>query len=83
MSTIHRPAPVHLWWYAAFAVALGFVVVLAMSVLGNGSAIRDTGNQIPPVQPTHALPAHPARACFATRPDQSLELRGICATRVR
>jgi hypothetical protein len=81
MSTIHRPAPIQTWWYAAGAVLAALVAVLAFTVLTNQTASPGTGTA--PVTPvSHSGKTwHPGAACFATRPGATVDLAGVCSQR--
>jgi hypothetical protein len=78
MSTIHRPAPVQIWWYAAAAVLTALVAVLAVTVLAGNSS--SPGNDTVPL--THPIvqpqPWHAREACFAERHGAPPELVGVC-----
>jgi hypothetical protein len=84
MSTIHRPAPVHLWWYVAGVALAAAVAVLAFTVLSN--AISTTGTDTGPAAPPPAPVAekwHAGPACFAAHPGRNADLAGECVTHAR
>jgi hypothetical protein len=80
MSTIHRPAPLNLWWYAAAALFAGAVLslmILTLQSSGSGPTVS-TDKTVTPVQ-THHYSTH-QNACFAGRPVSNIEFSG-CVNR--
>ena len=85
MSTVHHPAPIQTWWYAAGAILAALVAILAFTVLTNdtaspGNTVVPTVNQ--PASGTHQS-GRPGTACFATRPGATVDLAGVCSQRHR
>jgi hypothetical protein len=71
MTTIHRPAPINLWWYVAVAVAAGIVLTLAVLVLQGGHDATGAPSLVPGPVPHFD---RPSQVCFATPHNPSIEL---------
>jgi len=73
MSTIHRPALLNLWWYAAAALLAGAVLSLMILILqSSGSAPTVLPDKIETPVQTHHHSTH-QNACFARRPVSNIE----------
>jgi hypothetical protein len=74
MSTIHRPAPLNLWWYAAGAALIAAVLVLTILTLwpsGPETANSPGGETANTYVKSYKLTPYP---CFAKRAGSNIEL---------